>query len=86
MLSPPLRDSLNSADEGLGLSGRLIRVSLAKAHHSMTCPFMNLRVSLPQLNTSISVPSSLNIRKGPGTKHQVIASMVKKLEFGLLIC
>ena len=62
--------SLNKADEWLALDKSLVTRTLARASHNRTCPAMRLRVSLPQLNVLITVPSALNVRSGPGTNHE----------------
>ena len=67
---PSLGVRPKSTDQDLGLNGPLITRSLARASHRRTCPAMRLRVSLPQLNVRIDVPSKLNIRVGPGTNYQ----------------
>ena len=61
----------------LGLNGPLLVRSLARASHNLTCPSMSLRVSLPQLNVRIAVPSNLNVRSGPGTNYRVITKIGK---------
>ena len=66
-----------SSDQEFGLSGPLITRSLARASHNKTCPSMSLRVSLPQLNARINVPSNLNIRSGPGINYRVVTSIGK---------
>ena len=60
-----------SIDDELETNGPLITRSLAKALHNKSCPAMRLRVSLPQLNVSLTVPDSLNVRSGPGTNYLV---------------
>jgi S1-C subfamily serine protease len=62
--------SLNKADEWLALDKPLITRTLARALHNKKCPTIRLRVSLPQLNVIITVPSALNVRSGPGTNHR----------------
>ena len=78
---PPLKGSPESTDGGLGLSGPLVTRSLAKAYHNKICPTMSLRVSLPQLNARISVPSNLNFRNGPGTNYPTKAQFKKAGEY-----
>jgi hypothetical protein len=61
---------LNKSGDGLGLDRQLITRTIARAAHDRSCPATRLRVSLPQLNVLITVPSALNVRSGPGTNHE----------------
>jgi S1-C subfamily serine protease len=53
-----------------GHAPTLLKHPLKKAIQHYSCPSMNLRVSLPQLNIHVTVPNNLNIRSGPGTNYQ----------------
>ena len=75
--TPAPKASTDSIEEVFGLSKTLITKSLGKGYHNKTCPTMGLRISLPQLNTQINVPSNLNIRRGPGTNFQKITKVGK---------
>lgn len=54
----------------LGLNLPLITRTLARASQKYICPSMSFRVSLPQLNVSLTASRDFDLRSGPGTNHQ----------------
>jgi hypothetical protein len=78
---PSLKTPLKSVDEDLILNGPLIIRSGARVRHKRECPTSQLRVSLPQLNVSITVPKNLNVRSDPGTGNQIQATFSESGEY-----
>lgn len=57
------------AEEDKILDDLVVARSLLRESQNFLCPSMKFRVSVPQLNTKITVPAKLNIRTGPGSNY-----------------
>ena len=64
-------------------NGALFWRSGVRAQHYKSCPSMRLRVSLPQLNVLVKIPSGAYIRRGPGKKFDWLDQVKDSGEYSL---